>query len=433
MKNKVKLVLAFLGLSFFFFGINYFNVINDDLMWNYGFCNNFAKGMTMYKDYNMVITPLYPLVVGTLMKLFGNNMLVFYIINSMIPASIMMLVLKMSKKAFIPTMLLLSFVSVPNYNLLCILFLFILLWLEREDKNDYIIGILLGLTFLTKSSVGVLLCLPTIFYLKKNFRKVFKRVVGFLLPNVLIFIWFYLNGSLYDYVNYCFLGLFDFAKGNTEVSFLIVITIFSVIYLIRQFIKYKDIEILYILCFQMIAYPIFNGFHVMYAGVPVLYYMISHLPKKLDNFYKDYSKLFALFLVCPIIGSIMVVFTHDFVYVDDTFKYRYVDRKFYEDAMLIDGHFKGNYDNVYFVMYSSYLNKYLLNLDIGKYDLLLKGNLGYKGEDRVIKEWKEKKDTYFVVYQDFEGGQASKKLYDYVISNCEYLGSKGKYKIYYQH
>ena len=229
MKDKFKFILVFLGLSIFFFGINYFNVVNDDLIWNYGFCSNFAKGMTMYKEYNMVITPLYPAVFGILMKLLGNNMLVFYILNSFVPAAVMMFVHKMNKNAFIPTMLLLSFVSVPNYNLLCILFLFVLLWLEKEKKNDYIIGLVLGLTFLTKSSVGLFMCLPTLFYLKKDIKKVFKRVSGFLIPNILVIIWFLLNGSLSYYVDYCFLGLFDFAKGNTEISFLIIITLLFII------------------------------------------------------------------------------------------------------------------------------------------------------------------------------------------------------------
>lgn len=431
MKNIFKNLLLFLGMTVFFFVTNYFSVINDDLIWNFGFCNNFAKGMTMYKDYNMVITPLYPFVVGSLMKVFGNNMLVFYIINAMVPASIMMLVLKMSKKAFIPTMLLLSFVSVPNYNLLCVLFLFILLWLEHNKKNDYLIGFVLSLTFLTKSSVGVMLCLPTIYYLIKDFKKVLKRVVGFLIPNLLVMGIFYLNGSLYDYINYCFLGLFDFAKGNIEISPLIGITIVFVIYLIKEYIKNKDVTILYILFFQMIAYPIFNGFHVMYASVPVLYYIMNHLPKKIDTIYSEYSKLL-LILLCPIAGSIIVAVSHDFVYDDNIFKYRYVDREFYENAQIIDSMFEGKYDNVYFIMYSTYLNKFLLDIPIGKYDLLLKGNLGYNGEDRVIENFKNMNDIYFVMYHRFEGGQASKKVYDYVISNCEYVSSKGKYVIYYQ-
>ena len=64
MNKKLKYILLFIVLIIFFFIINYFNVINDDLIWNFGFCSNFATGMTMYKDYNMVITPLYPFLVG---------------------------------------------------------------------------------------------------------------------------------------------------------------------------------------------------------------------------------------------------------------------------------------------------------------------------------------------------------------------------------
>ncbi len=432
MKNKFKYILLFLVLVLYFFGINYFSVINDDLIWNYGFCSNFANGMKMYKDYNMVITPLYPFFVGTGMKLFGNNMIVFYLINSLIPTFIMLLILKMNKKAFILTMLLLSFVSVPNYNLLCILFLFILMYLEEHNKNDYLIGVILGLTFLTKSSVGVFLSLPTIYYLFKDYKKVLKRIIGFLLPNIFVILIFYLNGSLYDYINYCFLGLFSFASGNTEFSLWIIILILSISYLIREYIKNKNLIIIYILCFQLIAYPIFNGFHVMYASVPVIYYIMSHLSPKIELIYKEYSKLLLLTLICPIAGTVMIYITHDFTYDNNIFKYRYVNKEFYENSRIIDSIFKGNYDNVYFVMYSSYLNKYLLNIPINKYDLLLKGNLGYNGEERIINDFKDMQDIYFVTYDKFEGGQASKKIYDYVVNNTKYVTSKGRYNVYYQ-
>ena len=60
---------------------------------------------------------------------------------------------------------------------------------------------------------------------------------------------------------------------------------------------------------------------------------------KVNNIYNSYYKLLSLFLICPIIGTIMVVFTHEFVYVEDTFKYRYVDKEFYYDSLIIDDYF----------------------------------------------------------------------------------------------
>lgn len=432
MKNIVKYILLFLGLVLFFFVINYFSVINDDLIWNYGFCSNFAKGMSMYKDYNMVITPLYPFIVGTLMKLFGNNMFIFYLINSLVPSIIMLLILKLNKKTFIPVMLLLSFVSTPNYNLLCILFLFILIYLEKNQKNDYLIGLLLALTFLTKSSIGIFLSLPTIYYLFKDYKKVLKRIVGFLIPNIFVIIIFFFNNSLYDYLNYCFLGLFDFAKSNTEFSPWIIILCLDVVYLIKEYLKKKDITILYILAFQLIAYPIFNGFHIMYASVPLVYYLISNLPLKINNIYLEYQKILSIVLLSPLIGTLMIYLTHDFVYDNNIFRYRYVNKEFYDNAKIIDSFFQGNYSNVYFIMYSSYLNKYLLDIPINQYDLLLKGNLGYKGEEKVIEKFKEKHNIYFVTYNNFENGQASKKIYDYVVNNSNYVTSIEQYRVYYQ-
>ena len=31
-----------------------------DEVWNYGFCYNVLNGLVPYKDFNMIITPLYP-------------------------------------------------------------------------------------------------------------------------------------------------------------------------------------------------------------------------------------------------------------------------------------------------------------------------------------------------------------------------------------
>lgn len=36
------------------------NNLTIDEIWNYGFSYNIATGLIPYKDFNMVITPLYP-------------------------------------------------------------------------------------------------------------------------------------------------------------------------------------------------------------------------------------------------------------------------------------------------------------------------------------------------------------------------------------
>ena len=62
--DRIKTILIIIGLFIFTFLINYFSIVNNDVIWNYGFSYNVSKGLKMYKDFNMVITPLYPTIFG---------------------------------------------------------------------------------------------------------------------------------------------------------------------------------------------------------------------------------------------------------------------------------------------------------------------------------------------------------------------------------
>lgn len=59
--------------------------------------------------------------------------------------------------------------------------------------------------------------------------------------------------------------------------------------------------------------------------------------------------------------------------------------------------------------------KYLLNNPITSYDLLLNGNLGYNGEERVIDYFNSlDSNTYFVLNRVYTGGQLSKNIDAYI-------------------
>ena len=79
-KDILILIIIFIYVGFL---VSFSNADND-LIWNYGFSYNFAKGPTMYKDFNMVITPLYPFICGLFMKLWGQNFIGFNFINTII-------------------------------------------------------------------------------------------------------------------------------------------------------------------------------------------------------------------------------------------------------------------------------------------------------------------------------------------------------------
>ena len=60
------------------------NEVTHDEVWNYGFAYNIYTGLIPYKDFYMVITPLYPMINALILKMFGNSFLTFHIFNAII-------------------------------------------------------------------------------------------------------------------------------------------------------------------------------------------------------------------------------------------------------------------------------------------------------------------------------------------------------------
>lgn len=426
MKSNKKVILFFTLCFILIFCFNFFRPIDLDLMWNYGFSKNVSDGLIMYKDFNMVITPFYPAITGLLMKIFSSNLIIFYLINTFYALLTLIIIYKLDKNIIIPFFIYFLLNSTPGYNLLVTLFLFLLIYLEQNNKSDYLIGLVLGLTFLTKTSIGVLLCLPSLYYLK-DFKKIIKRIITFILINLIVIGYFYLNNGLFDYINYAFLGLLDFSNNNSNYNFITIITIIIIIYLIREYLKTKDIEILYIIGFQIMSYPLFNIVHLLISIIPLIYYLL-----------KKYSKINLLIIkVSPILIIIPIVFliinynTCSPTYDNNLFKYRYLEKEYRDDLEALDNYFNKNYNNVYFFLQEAYLYKLSLNIPINEYDLTLKGNMGYNGEERMIDKIKNlKKGSIIVTSNIFQEGQSSEKIYDYIKDNLTLISQFHKFKIY---
>ena len=80
--KKYKKDILILIIIFIYVGILVsFSNADNDLIWNYGFSYNIASNLIVYKDFNMVITPLYPFICGLVMNLLGNNFFIFNLTN----------------------------------------------------------------------------------------------------------------------------------------------------------------------------------------------------------------------------------------------------------------------------------------------------------------------------------------------------------------
>jgi len=397
--------------------------ITGDEIWNYGFSYNISTSLIPYKDFNMVITPLYPLLGAIFLIIFGKNLLIYHIFNAIICTAIFSYMKKLIPQSYHIVYMIFLLNAYPSYNILCILFLYILMIMEDKKSNNYLIGIILGLTFLTKQNIGIFLCIPSLF--TKNVKKILKRITGFLIPNLILLVYLLLNNCLYEFIDYTFLGLILFAKTNLLTDKIsIIIIIITTIILILKYIKNKDIKIIYLLSFQLLAFPIVEKYHIMIALVPIIGYLLSTI--KLNK------KIFLLIFITNIIVtfSVNIYSIHNLEYSfpnnSEAYKYRKISTEIVSTLKYISNYVNRVKEELYIIDRNAYFIKLESNIEINKYDLLNAGNLGKGGEKKIINEIEENcnnKKCIFLI--ELEASQNNPKL-EYAKETKDYVKSKYK-------
>ena len=162
MKEAKKYILntskyLFLFIIFFSFFL-FFSSGDADIIWNYGFSHAIRIGEVPYRDFNIILTPLYPFImsIGLLIK---DSLYVFFIEQAILLLVLIFILDKLLDKKiyFLILLMLCSYVIYPNYNYFCMLLIVFLLYLEKNNKSDYLIGFVFSLLFLTKQSIGIFL------------------------------------------------------------------------------------------------------------------------------------------------------------------------------------------------------------------------------------------------------------------------------------
>lgn len=410
------------------------NDISNDEIWNYGFSYNIAQGLIPYKDFNMVITPLFPILGAIFLNIFGKNLLVFHIFNSIICTAIFHFMKKNIPKSYYIVYAIFLIYSLPNYNVFCILLLYILQTLEDKKYNDFIIGIFLGLTFLTKQNIGIYLCIPSLF--TKDIRKILKRILGFVIPNILMLIYLFVNKNLYEFIDYIFLGIGSFAKENFIYDITsIALVIITSTYLIYKYLKTKDIKLVYLFCFQLLVFPLIEPYHVMISIIPTIGYFISTL--KLNK--KIITLAFTLFITINFSINLYGIYKEEYTFPNITNEYKYRKILKNDDIAIknITHYIKNVDDKLYIICGNAYLFKLEANIPINKYDLLNNGNLGKKGEQKLINELEiscsKEKCTFIIGIDELRDSpeiQYNKEIINYILNNYHEVDQLYKHLIY---
>ena len=374
---------------------SFFEPIWCDQVWTFGFSHNISSGLKIYKDFNVLQTPLYFYIGSIFIRLFGNYFLSLKILDSLLIAGIGLLFYRLIKWKMIFPILLLVILPISSYNLLCVLFLCLIINLLNNKEDSYLVPLLVGLILITKQNIGVLVFIPMFIYSKHKIRD----TLIFLVPIFILCIYYLFTGSLFGFIDYTFLGLFEFSGNKTFDYILTIIELLVFIYLIYSFIKSKckDKELLYIIFIQLALYPIIDLNHFSFAFSFFIYCFIKRCDKFIIRFIFCLSEVILLLLLfCTFYSKAIVIKEKNIFYLNN-------DGKVSSEIQDIYNHFNGNIDNLYIGSEHSYLLKLYYNKPISYYDYMLSGNMGYYSKDKIynkIKKHCSKNDCIFLIDDD---------------------------------
>ena len=431
----IKKIFIYLLLFVLLFCYSYFlGYFNSDEIWCYGFGYNISHGLVPYRDFNMVITPLLPFLGSLFTFLFGHHLWCVHILNSiMITFAIIIMYKDIGKKCFCLIPLLLVYL-IYSYNLLAFLLIILIMYVfDSNFKNrELLLALLVSFMFLTKQHIGICMFIPLIICNKNKF----KSFIAFMIPIIMLFIYLLINNAMYQFIDYCFLGLFDFGGNNSYYSYITILWIIEVIYFGYLVIssKLKNGLAFYILSFLVICIPIFDHYHFSFCLIIFLYYILRKY-KFREYKYKYFIIMSCCYFLFIFVGSNVVSYfnintnSNSFLYgrnVSNSMMNNIDSIRYYVDLN------KDKY-NIYIFSANAYIIKLELNMTLNQYDLINNGNMGYQGYKRIISNlinYCSTSDCLFILDKDMAGVQINNNIRNYVIDNYQYIEDIDNYKIY---
>lgn len=434
MKKYLKIVI-FIALTILTVAYTYYaRPIVDDELFNYGFANNILNGLIPYKDFNMIIPPLFHYLLAPIIWIFGKKLIIYHIVISILITTITFLSYKKIGKCCAIIYILLLIYPYTGYNMFCLFLLFLLLNL-KENKHYLIIeAIIISCMFLSKQTLG-LLVIPSIIYSKNK-----KKTILIYIASIFLFLlYLILNNNIYEFFDYCLFGMFDFAdKNGTGISFLFIVECLLLIMLTFLGIKTKRRNIWYILIFQIITFPIVDYYHFIISFIPVVYLMLLKFHKNIAVLIIGTTAVLSFVLSLNYIISFGERTFLEHYNVDNFMKgrltYRITSDYVFRVKNTID-RYEGY--RPYILGNFSYLIKLNNDMPMTKYDIINNGNMGYHGKDKYIKEIDDycKKEKCIFIIMDEEivtekNIQTNREILKYVKSNYHQKYSSNVFSAY---
>ena len=441
----------------------------DDTLWNFSNIYKMANGFEIYRDLNVIITPLY-FYIGEM--LFLKNYLIYQLyqtlIISMLSFSIYMLFKKLNIKkinSMIYTIIICIMVATimpeANYNLLAISFVILGILQRISKKQNFIVqGIICFLIFMTKQNIGILYIVGVILsqILTQENKKILiinitKELVTFSSLLLGYFMYLIFTNNFDNFMNYTFLGVSEFAGKNINLDiYLTSITIITFITsLAILIITYKkiplniedrqNIRIIAPISITMLAivYPLVNVAHTLIANIVfsvLIFYTIDILifrelltGKKVEKIKKN---ILALLVIIAVVACIYNNIKYIKIITDE--KYYFEKDSPYYGAISNEEIVNEINDVVNYIkeqnksgndvkVISCYSNLFMnvLNKNNREFDLPFNGNLGKAGVEGLIQNINKLENTKILIPKEEENMhfQESRRIFEYIQENFE--------------
>ena len=510
-KEKIKAIskdfILFIFIAVMVFSIIAINPISNlDEIWNYNTARAIAQNLIPYKDISMITTPLLPMITALFLKLIANEVIVSRVLASVLWGGVLFSIFKILKlliKEENTCLIIIALLGLLfrdcyciDYNILSLMFSLIILYIElknidkphfENNKTDFLIGILAGLTVCTKQSIGAILAIIVVGYKiifvqnKKEFieylKTAFKRIIGILIPMILVFIYLIATNSLQDFINYAVLGISTFSNkipyaqlmnnDKKEIQILsrimpFILLAMAVLTIVLQNKKKKenigniDNKILTMLIYSLstiiIMYPISDEIHFLIAGTItfiglayILYLLGIAIYNKINlqskkKIYKITSLLISIILIAFIaVRGIENITEYTKQEKNETIEHykniqisEYLQERINEIDNFILEQEKEN-KKVYILDAEAAIYMIPINNYNKDYDMFLKGNIGKDGQEGQIQKIKQKETNEIILIRKRNlqsNWQTPTEVVNYVRENLEFMGEVSIYEVY---
>ncbi len=410
-----------------------------DATWEFGMAHAIKIGEIPYLDFNTVSTPFYIMFHSIFLHI-SDSFYFYLFINGIICTIIYALYDKINdNNSFLClsiSLLLLYRIFIPSYNFMAFFIIVLLIYLEKKQKNDYLIGFVLGLLFLTKHTIGLPVIVLSMFG-QRDYKKVIKRIIGIIIPCFIFLMFLFITNSFKSFLDLCILGLFNFNSNNKNyINVFLIMSIIVLIISLFHIVRYKDIKYYYLIGAFSFVIPICDLSHFSFLFALFMLCEFGNVPGRIK-----YSNIISfIIIIIPIIFQLMLYnyYFKNITYMNDKhFKYCLVNKNSYSEFKSILNKYKQYKSNSTIIDFSAIKYDIILDKKINYYNILLTGNYGLNGSKVLIKDINKSKDHYYIItkniyYNRNYISQIDYDVIDYIYSNLEKVEEDNLYYVYYK-